>query len=140
MPVLTDIRLAEQRFITAAFISEQPTTIKLLPSRGTAIQTVSGGHDYGPPTARPAQTFRVSARSQGAGEQHSPTDGGKSVEFEYDLIGTYDSVVEIGDTWDETAPDGSSIHYHVDVLKPSNGYEVCAVVSAYATQPQHGDA
>lgn len=139
----SNIRLAEQIFQTQAFIAEDPTTIALLPSRGEWTNTPGGGRDFDRPMPRPAQTFRVSAHSaygSKSGVEYSHNDDGKTVQFVYDLIGPPTAVVEIGDTWDETADDGSSIHYRVDSIDPSNGYEVCALVTAFAVSPEHGDA
>lgn len=137
---VADIRLAELQFITQAFINEQPSTITLLPSRGTSAQQPSGGHKYSPATARAPQTFRVSARGAGEGPVLAKTDGGRSVKYEYDLIGAFNATIEVGDTWDDTAPDGSAIHYKVEFVHPFNGYEVSAYVTSWATEPQHGDA
>lgn len=141
--ILANIRLAELQYITQQFINEDPTTITLLPSRGTATKTASGAHTYSNATPRAPQTFRLAARgidSARAGIEQSSTDRGKTVQFTYDLIGLYDAVVEIGDTWEGTALDGTPLHYHVDSVAPYNGYEVISVVTAFATEPQAGDA
>lgn len=140
---MATIRLSEQRWITQAFINEDPTTIELLPSRGESVETSTGGHKYAPPVARAPQVFRLSARgidSASGGATYSSNDQGKVFKYMYDLIGLFNAQIEEGDNWDEVAPDGSNMHYHVDALEPSNGYEVCAVVTGYATEPQHGDA
>jgi hypothetical protein len=139
---LQDIRLAELRFVTQQYINEQPTVITLIPTRGTSTQTAGGAHNYGPATPRNPQTFRLCARSidsRGGGVIRSANDHGKAVEFEYDLIGLWTAFIEIGDTWDEVAPDGSKIHYHVESIQPANNYEVVALVEAWAVEPQHGD-
>lgn len=65
-------------------------------------------------------------------------DGGKVVEFDFSMIGDWDAMLEIGDTWDEIAPDNSKIHYHVDSVDPNNGYETVGRGSVVATEPQHG--
>lgn len=141
MPVLiNDIRLNELRFATAALIADKPSTIALIPTRSTPTQTPSGGHDYfntTPPAARAPQTFRLDLPGRG-GARRSAEGGGKALAFDFCLLGTFDAIMAIGDTWDDMAPDGSSIHYHIDTVDPNNGYEVIGCGSVFATEPQHG--
>ena len=137
---ISDIRISELRFNTAALISDKPTTIALIPTRSTPTAKPGGGHDYfntTPPETRGSQTFRVDLPGRG-GPRRSPNDAGKVVDYDFSVIGLYDAVIEIGDTWDETATDGSTIHYHVDSVDPNNGYETVARGTVVATEPQHG--
>lgn len=140
MPALTkiDIRLAELRFSTQAYINDQPSLIVLMPSRGTKVQAPSGGHNYGTPVARPLQYFRLARNPRPDGIQYSPTDGGESRKVSYTLVGAWDSIMAYGDTWDETMPDNTINHYHIDYVDASNSWERTAHVTAFSQEPTHG--
>lgn len=58
--------------------------------------------------------------------------------FGYQLVGAWDAIVAIGDSWDDTLDDNTVNHYHVDSIEPSDGYEVRANVTAFAQEPKHG--
>lgn len=141
---INSIELNELRFTTACYIWQNPTMIALTPSGsidGAKVQQPSGGYDYTPTTPRPTQAFRLLARDANArgGSVRSHNDDGKTLQYKYTLIGFWDAVVEYKDSWDDTAPDGTPIHYHVDAVMPYNGYEVVALVTSFARLPQHGD-
>lgn len=135
---ISAIQLAELAFTTQAYIDENPVTIVLTPSRGAPTKKPSGGHDYGTPTNRIPQTFRLIELPSPDGLEESKNDGGFVRKYGYQLVGMPTAIVEFGDIWDEVAPDNTMIHYHVDDVQPFNGWEVRAMVSAFATEPQHG--
>lgn len=142
MPALTDIRLNELRFVTDQYILDLPTLLTLKPTvtTPTAVQAPSGGFNYGQtgPISRPPQYFRVSANASPSGPERSRLDAGQSIQYGYTLTGQWNAEIEEGDVWDETAPDGSPIHYCIKTIEPRNGWETKAIAYAYATDPQHG--
>lgn len=62
------------------------------------------------------------------------TEGASVHQWDYELVGPWDSVIEIGDTWEQ----GETI-YRVTAMKPYNGYERRATVNAIGKDPAYGN-
>lgn len=131
MPGLIDLHLNEARYGRQQYINAKPTVITLQPTRDgvNPVAKPGGGHDFPKPAARAPQTFRLVAQPSEPVE-HGAHDDGFTRKVEYMLVGAYDAIVEIGDTWDE-----GDFHFHVDSLQPYNGYEVRANVTGFAVKP-----
>ena len=56
-----------------------------------------------------------------------------SRKFAFLLVGRYDAVVAVGDSWDH-----GTNHFHIDTVEPYNGYEVRALVTGYESEPEYG--
>lgn len=61
------------------------------------------------------------------------TEGAAVHQWAYELVGAWDSEMEIGDTWTE----GDTI-YRINAIQPNNGYERRGVVSAIGKDPSYG--
>lgn len=120
------------RASTAAFIAENPTSIALIPAKGTSTLKPGGGYDFTPASPRNAQNFRLIPQADTEGIQEVE-DSGVVRTFDYVLVGSHDAVVAIGDEWN----DGSS-RYRVTGIRPSNGYEVKATVVGMGKDPSYG--
>lgn len=135
MSVLTDIRHNLLRYTTNAYIADESVTVIL--QRKSLIAKPGGGHDK-VPVALPPQTFRLINQTVSNGVSSSGSDGGQVRTDTYIIVASYNADIELDDSWEETAPDGSLIQYRVDGLLPNNGYETRASVTAFAKEPQHG--
>lgn len=129
--VLTDVRLAYQRYTTKKYIREDDTiTVSL--DRKTYVAKPGGGRDKISSTL-PPQTFRITNLSANDGQAFSSSDDGEVRKFLYLLIGEHDADIAKDDTWQE-----GDRHYTVEGTWPSNGYETRASVTAFARVPIHG--
>lgn len=118
------------RRVTKAFIDDDPSTIVLIPN-STRTQVPGGGYDVTPGTPRAAQRFKLVADFGGDGITAS--DGAQIHQWSYTLIGMWDSVIEIGDSW----VDGDTTYTVVSLLQ-NNGYEKRATVTASGREPNYG--
>lgn len=119
------------RASTIAFIADDPTTISLIPSRGTSVEKPGGGYDYMPGTVRAEQEFKVI--SQSASDGIAESDGAQARSFDFIIVGQYDAAIEIGDRW----TDGNN-WYEVMGILPENGYERKASVKSLGAEPNYG--
>lgn len=110
----------------------QPIT--LIPAKGTPTERPSGGFHYAPAAARAPQVFAKFNKHVLDGVEDAQTDRGTTRKFQFEMIGAYDAVVEIGDTWEDFA--AKYVVESVDVTAP---YQVMAVVIAFLKVPTHGN-
>lgn len=120
---MNPVELKYHRLNTAEFIAVKPTSIALIPQEKEDLP--SGGFKLVEKPARTAQTFRIIE----LGANQSPpiltlTDG-KQREAAFWLLGKFDAVVAINDTW--TATDGRQ--WLVGDIVRDNGYEVRGLVT-----------
>ena len=119
------------RKVTAKLISIDPRTISLIPHVKT--RQPSGGYKWvasGTPRAPQDFTLELIPGSlTGAGQ----SEGANPKTWTYYLIGKYDAIVEIGDTWE----DGDS-SYRVIAIMPKNDYEKRCVVVGTGSEPNYG--
>jgi hypothetical protein len=122
----------------------QPIT--LIPGKGVVTEKPSGGRDYGPAAPRDPQIFAMfqvsSAKTgrygKGFDAAEAGSDGGTVRKFVFNMIGGFDAVVAIGDTWEDDLA-----KYQVESVDYAVPYQVGAVVSAFLKvpgQPGHGNA
>lgn len=122
---------------TAVSIRIDSHPIALVPH--TRVKKPGGVWDLEPQPARPVQNFSIEANSStlsgiaGSGGGITATEGATTHQWAYELVGTWDSVMEIGDTWTF----GDTI-YRVTAIQPFNGYERRGVVSAIGKDPAYG--
>ena len=124
MPLLTES--------TRAFIADDPVTIALTPGRGTSVETITGGWEYGDSSPRSEQTFKL-INTSGDSTIPAASDGAEVRKFQYVIVGMPDSVVEVGDWW----IDGPN-RYTITAILHRNGYEIKAAVEAYGSEPNYG--
>lgn len=62
------------------------------------------------------------------------TEGASVHQWDYELVGPWDAKIEIGDTWVE-----GETSYRVTSIRPYNGYEKRATVSAIGKDPSYGN-
>lgn len=115
---------------TQAFIDDDPTTIVLIANAGK-VKMPGGGYDRGTGVPRAAQKFKLVASYGNDGVTDS--DGAQTHRWTYTLIGLWDAVIEIGDTW----TDGNTTYQVVSLLQ-NNGYETRAAVVALGKDPNYG--
>ena len=126
------IEIGIQRNLTHWFILQDPTTISLTPMADVA--TPDGGRRRAPGTPRPAQTFKLIQMSHTERPTTSTTeDDGVTREHDFTLLGEYDAIADVGDTWE----DHEGQIWVVDSLVPYNDYEVKAMVNSYGDRPGH---
>jgi hypothetical protein len=115
-----------QRNLTSWFISQDPTSISLVPA--VEVETPSGGRLKTAGTPRSAQTFKLIQMSHTERPTTSATeDEGVQREHDFTLLGEYNAIVEVGDSWED--PAGQV--WVVDSIVPYNGYEVKALITSY---------
>lgn len=120
------------RRATELAIKLDPRSIALIPS--SKVRTASGAYDYQDQTPRATQTFTLEAiNANSSGIASSPSDAGTTHQWEYYLIGRYNAVMEIGDTW----IDGNTT-YTIKSIQPKNDYERRAYVIAQGGDPNYG--
>lgn len=115
---------------TNLFIADDPTIIALTPN--TRLPDGIGGYDLFPETQRDPQEFKLIAVSASL-DGLTQTEGGSSRNWTYVLLGRYDAIAEIGDTW----IDGNTT-YRVTALMQENDYERRWSVIAFGTDPNNG--
>jgi hypothetical protein len=130
MPALTDTRLSYLRYTTKMHILDDPTSVIL--GRIVSVAMPGGGHDY-PKVDLPAQLCRIVNQTNDDGIEYSSNDDGQARKFIYTTLWEWDSDVQINDVWE----DGDK-QYSVEGLLPANGYEIRAIVTAFAKVPDHG--
>lgn len=103
-------------------------TIVLQPHKRTA--GAGGVYDNVPQPPRAPQVLAVEPVGAG-GITHS--EGASLHKWDYELVGPHDAEMEINDTWQH---EGTT--YRIIAIKPENGYERRAVVSAIGGDPNYG--
>lgn len=119
--------LSVNRRNTEAFIAARPTNIALIPVSTT--QTASGGIAKADLPARATQTFRLIEQTSTTGNNPGriAASDGHQLKITWQLLGTYDSQMAVGDHWTDAPGAG----YQIQELLPDNGYERRARVVAY---------
>lgn len=114
----TDSELKLQRRNTTAFIAAHKLTLSLIPTVRTKTQ--SGGFASSDGTPRPAQTMRLIEQASAYGNNPGllPAQDGQERRVTYQLLGEWDSDMEVGDHWEV-----AGVRYEVAELLPYNGYE-----------------
>lgn len=112
-------------------------TIVLTPHQRTSGP--GGVYDNVPQPPRPPQVLSVEpvgaalSGIAGTGGGISHSDGASMHKWDYELVGPHDAQMEINDTWRH---EGTT--YRIIAIKPENGYERRAVVSAIGGDPSYG--
>jgi hypothetical protein len=117
-----------QRVQTDAFIQGNPTEIILVPR--IRVQNPNGGWTWVKQVARDLQTFRLITANTG---QTVTTSNGVERTVDYELFGSWDAVVALGDVFTV-----DSDPYEVVSMYPANGYSVRALVSRQMDAPPRG--
>jgi hypothetical protein len=107
--------------------------IALVPATGTVTQKPGGGADYAAAAPRDPQVFAKFNKNALDGEEKAQTDQGTARKFQFEMIGAYDAVVELGDSWEDDAA-----KYQVDSVDRTQPYQVKAVVTAFLKTTGHG--
>lgn len=108
-----------QRAITASFIAADPTTVVLVPRIRGILPDGSEGYITGTP--RSPQTFKMSLLAYD--QRPTVTVNGVERLIDYHMIGTWDCLIGVGDTW----TNGSS-RYEVVGFSDGFQYETKAFV------------
>lgn len=122
---------------TNVIIGIDSHTIVLTPH--IRVKKPGGVYDLEPQPDRAPQEFYVepvgATLSGMAGTEGGVTrgEGGVTHKWDYELVGRWDSAMEIGDTWTH---DGTI--YQILAIKPENHYERRGVVSAIGKAPSYG--
>lgn len=122
---------------TAVSIKIDSHPIVLVPHQRTSGP--GGVYDNVPQPPRQVQQLSVEpvgaaiSGIAGTGGGISHSEGASLHKWDYELVGPHDAEMEIGDTWEY---DGTT--YRIIAIKPENGYERRAVVSAIGGAPKYG--
>lgn len=110
--------LALNRRVTQQFIAANPTTLVL--QTGAMVKTAGGGKVRSATASRPAQVFRLIAQNSAIGNLPGPqsTGDGEARKSTYQLLGQWDSTMQVGDWWESGGK-----RFEVIELLPFNGYE-----------------
>lgn len=104
--------------------------ITLIPN--TTTGPAGRGRDYDDAAPRVAQTFALINKNLLDGREHSQMDRGTVRKFQFEMIGAPDTVVALGDSWeDDTAA------YEVDSVDTTQPYQVKAIVIAFLKPSGH---
>lgn len=114
--------LRVQRSITDAFIAASPIVIQLTPRTRTV--TATGGWTYTAGVVRQPQVFRLI--EMGGAYRPSKSLDGVERKYDFELLGSYNVEVEVGDTFTYRGT-----RYEIIELMPDLGYEVRAAVTAH---------
>lgn len=115
---------------TAVSIAIDSYPIALIPHPQVAGQ----GGVYTKPAmpARAVQNFSFEPLNDSG--SLAETNGAKLHTWSFYLVGAFDSVMEIGDTWEE-----GTTNYEVVSILPANGYERRGLVNAIGKDPSYGN-
>lgn len=133
MAVAEDQMTGDARGVVAELLEQRGQSIALVPATGTVTEKPGGGKDYGPGPARPAQTFALFNTTGVDARQESSADQGTTRQFRYSMVGAYDAVVEVGDSWEDDVA-----KYTVVSVDNTQPYQVKAVVTAFLKSAGHG--
>lgn len=98
-------------------------SIVLIPATGTVVEKPGGGKDYAPGVPRDPQVFAKFNKEALDGVEQSSTDLGTIRRFREEMVGAYDAVVEVGDTWEDY-----SATYTVQSVDNTRPYQIKAIV------------
>jgi len=121
---LKEAELAIHRKGTARFIDADLTEIVLRP---IGEQWVDGTKRLVPQSPRPLQKFKIIWPGDNGIVRPTPNGVRK---FSFYLLGNYDAVVEIGDTFSI-----GTEKFVIEYVFPDNGYEVKAGGNAHGSKP-----
>lgn len=107
--------------------------IVLIPATGTVTEKPGGGKDYAAGTPRAPQVFAKFNKQVLDGVENAQTDQGTTRKFQFEMIGAYDAVVEVGDSWEDFAA-----KYIVEMVDNTQPYQIKAVVVAFLKATGHG--
>lgn len=108
-------------------------TVVLIPGTGTVVEKPGGGKDYVPGVPRDPQIFAKFNKQALDGVENAQTDRGTTRKFQFEMIGAYDAVVEVGDSWEDFAAT-----YTVESVDITQPYQVKAIVIAFLKVTGHG--
>lgn len=114
---------ADARAAIAELLELRGQPIVLIPATGTVIDKPGGGKDYAPGVPRPPQVFAKFNKEALDGIDKSATDLGTVRRFREEMVGAYDAVVEVGDTWEDYAAT-----YTVETVDNTRPYQIKAIV------------
>lgn len=128
------------RKATSISIAVDPSVIELIPTvkvkgQGGIVTTLPDSEV----TPREPQVFTVESVGatlqgiSGTSGGSVQTQGAQAHSWSFNLHGSFDCEMEIGDHWVE---DGTT--YRVEAIQPANGYERVGVVSAFGADPKYG--
>lgn len=118
------------RQLIADMLALRGQQIVLTPIVATGMP--GGGKDYGPGTARAAQTFVVTNLGDADAREGAQADRGLVRKLRFQLVGVYNSAIEIGDTWDDDAAS-----YTVESIDRTNPFNVVALVVGFLKETGH---
>jgi len=133
MAVPADAMTADARSNVAELLELRGQPIALTPATGTVTEKPGGGKDYASAAPRDPQVFAMFNTGGADAREKAPTDQGTTRQFTCNLIGAWDAVVEVGDTWEDDVA-----KYVVDSVDNTAAYQVKAVVTAYLKVTGHG--
>lgn len=122
---------------TAVSIGIDSHPIALIPH--ARVKKPGGVWDTEAQPARAVQNFSIESNAStlsgitAAGGGVTTTEGANVHQWSYELVGPWDSVMEIGDTWTE-----GETTYRITAIQPFNGYERRGVISAIGKDPSYG--
>ena len=133
MSVPVDKMTADARDLVTELLDLRGQPIVLTPAAGQATEKPGGGYDYSVTANRPEQVFAKFNTKAFDGSENSQTDQGLTRKFQYDLIGAYDAVVQIGDQWEDDVA-----KYVIETVDRTNPYQIKATVTAFLKVTGHG--
>ena len=102
------------------------------PGTGVVTEKPGGGKDYAPAASRDPQTFALFNTTKLDGREDAQTDRGLSRKFEFKLVGYWDAVIAVGDTWEDDI--GT---YTVDSIDRTKPYQIKAMVTGFLKETGH---
>jgi hypothetical protein len=109
----------------------QPIT--LIPGTGTVTEKPGGGKDYAAGAPRAPQVFAKFNKHVLDGVEKAQADKGTTRKYQFEMIGAYDAIVDVGDTWEDYAAT-----YTVESVDNTQPYQVMATVIAFLKSTGHG--
>jgi hypothetical protein len=123
---------ARARATVAELLELRGQPIILIPATAVATEAPSGGYNYSPAAARDPQVFAKFNTKALDGSEDSQTDRGQNRKFQFRMIGAYDTVIALGDSWED-----DQASYTVETIDLTQPYQITAIVTAYLKVPGH---
>ncbi|ORA25167.1 hypothetical protein [Mycobacterium aquaticum] len=123
---------AEARAAVAELLALRGQPIALIPAAGTVTEKPGGGKDYAPAVPRDPQVFAMFNKQALDGVDSSTTDLGTVRTLRLEMVGAYDAVVEVGDSWEDFAA-----KYSVQTVDNTRPYQITAIVIAFLKVTGH---
>jgi hypothetical protein len=95
--------------------------IVLVPETGTVTEKPGGGKDYTAGVPRAPQVFAKFNKHVLDGVENAQSDKGTTRKYQWEMIGAYDAVIAVGDTWEDYAA-----KYTVESVDNTQPYQVTA--------------